>query len=101
MINGVVFPHVPGFGRGVDLVVELVSPRSNNLLHVVVSELAVVDHIVAKVKGVHLIRSDPLNHNRTCWLTAWIALPDRYVRAIGNAKLNCPLIVNLRRGEDS
>src|SRR6476660_7160016 len=45
MINGIVFPHVPGFGRSVDLVVELVSPRSNNLLHVVVSELAVVDHI--------------------------------------------------------
>src|SRR6478752_10670266 len=42
MINGIVFPHVPGFGRGVDLVVELVSARSNNLLHVVVSELAVV-----------------------------------------------------------
>src|SRR4029077_21228225 len=60
MINGVVFPHVPAFGGGVDLVVELVSPRSNNLLHVVVSELAVVDHIVAKVKGIHLIRRSVL-----------------------------------------
>ena len=101
MINGIVFPHVPAFGRGVDLVVELVSPGSNNLLHVVVSELAVVDHIVAKVKGIHLIRRSLLNHYRAGDLPTRIFLPDRNVGAVRDSCLNRPLIVDFRRREDS
>src|SRR4029453_18709034 len=88
MINGIVFPHVPGFGRGVDLVVELVSPRSNNLLYVIVSELAVVDHIVAKVKGIHLIRRSVLNHYRAGRLPTRVFLPDGNAGAGGEPALN-------------
>ena len=101
MINGIVFPHVPGFGRGVDLVVELVSPGSNNLLHVVVSELAVVDHIVARVKGIHLIRRSLLNHHRAGDLPTRVFLPDGDVGAVRDSCLNRPLIVDFRRREDS
>ena len=94
-------PHVPGFGRGVDFVVELVRPRSNDLLHVVVSELAVVEGIVAEINGIHLIRRSALNHHRAGRLPTRIFLPDRNVGTVGDSCLNCPLIVDLRRRENS
>ena len=42
MIDCVVHVHVPGLGRGIDFVVEFVRPGSDDLLQIVVTELAVV-----------------------------------------------------------
>ena len=49
MVDCIVHVHLPGFGRGIDLVVELVRPGSDNLLQIVVAELAVVEVVVARV----------------------------------------------------
>src|ERR1700737_3070815 len=98
---GVVLEHVPPLGRGINLVVELVRPGSNELLHVVVTKLAVVDHVIACVDRVHLVRGGPLHHDSASRLTARIILPDRNVRAVRNSSLDRPLIVDLRRGKDS
>ena len=46
---GVVHVHVEAFRGGVDLVVELVRPGSDDLLQIVVTELAVVKRVVARV----------------------------------------------------
>src|SRR6516165_1423853 len=68
MIDRVVFPHVPRLGRSVDLVVELVSPGSDDLLHVIVTEGSVVNHVVARIDRIHLVRRNPLHHTEpvTC-----------------------------------
>src|SRR6478752_2027990 len=60
----VIHIHVERFGRGVDLVVELVRPSSNDLLQIVVTELAVVKRVVASVDGIFLVWCCPLNHHR-------------------------------------
>ena len=98
---GIVHVHVPGFGSGVEVVVELVRPGSDDLLKIVVAELAVIKGVVAEVDGVILIRCSPLNHDRASRLVARIVLPQRYVHAVGDASLNRPLIVDLRGREDS
>src|SRR5690242_1430078 len=49
MTDRVVFPHIPGLGRSVDLVIKLVRPRADELLHVVVAPFAIINHVVAKV----------------------------------------------------
>src|SRR4030095_15560678 len=71
----VIHIHVEGFGRGVDLVVELVRPGSNDLLQIVVTEFAVVKRVVASVDGISLVSRCPLNHQCTCGLVPGIVLP--------------------------
>ena len=94
-VDCIVHVHVPGFGRGVDLVVELVRPGSDNLLQVVVAELAVVEVVVAGVNRIHLVWRNPLDHHRAGYLTARIFLPNGDVGAIRDSGLNRPLIVDL------
>src|SRR4029077_17005276 len=101
MADGVMFPHVPCLGGGKNFVVELVRPGSNELLHVVVAPLAVVNHVIAHVNRVHLVRRGPLHHHSAGWLTARILLPDGNVGAVGDSSLDRPLIVDLRCGENS
>ncbi len=93
--------HVPGLGRGIDFVVELVRPGSDNLLQIVVSEFAVIECVVARVDRIHLVGRRPLHHHSAGRLVAWILLPDGNVGAVGNAGLDRPLIVNFRRCENS
>ena len=45
MVYGVVHVHVPGFGRGIDFVVKLVCPGPDDLLQIVVAEVAVVEYV--------------------------------------------------------
>lgn len=56
MINRVSHEHVPRFRGSVDLVVELVCPGSNKLLHVVVTKFSVVNYVVARVDRIPLVR---------------------------------------------
>ncbi len=101
VIDCVVHVHVPGLGRGINLVVEFVRPGSDDLLEIVVTELAVVEVIVAGVNRIHLVRGSPLDHRRAGYLPARIILPKSDIGSIRNAKLNRPLIVNFRGRKDS
>ena len=101
MIDCIVHIHVPGFGRGINLVIKLVRPSANNLLEIVVAEFAVVEVIVAGVNRIHLVGRSPLDHRRAGYLPAGIILPKSDIGSIGNAKLKRPLIVEFSGGENS
>src|ERR1700680_988202 len=101
MICCVLHVHVPGLSRGINFVVELVRPCPDKLLQIVVAKLAVVETVGSSIDRVHLVRRSPLDHHCAGWLSPWIFLPNRDVGAVVYAGLNCPLIVNLRGGEDS
>ena len=90
----IVHVHVPRLGRGVDLLVKLVRPGSDDLLEIVVAELAVVKGVVAEIDRVLLIRRRPLDHDRSGRLIAGIVLPKRHVSAVGETGLNGPLVVD-------
>src|SRR6202048_1282317 len=92
----VVHVHVPGLGRRINLVVELVRPGSDNLLQVVVTEFSVIKGVVASIDGVHLVRRSPLDHDRAGRLISWIILPDGAVSAVGKAGLECSYVVYFR-----
>src|SRR4030081_195568 len=98
---GVVHVHVPGFGRGIDLVIELVRPGSDKLLQIVVTKVAVVKTVGSCIDRIHLVRCRPLDHDRAGYLAPWIFLPDGDIGSAIYAGLNCPLIVNLRCRKDS
>src|SRR3984893_19450862 len=92
----IVHVHVPGLGRGVDLVVELVRPGHNILLQVVVAELAVVETIGSCIDRMHLVRRGPLNHDCSGYLTPWVFLPNGELTAAVYAALYAPQSSNLR-----
>src|SRR5207237_10424101 len=87
---------VPGFSGGVNLVVELMRPGSDDLLQVVVTEFAIVEVVVAGINGIHLVRRGPLDHHCSGYLAPRILLPKSDVSSVRYAGLNRPLIVNLR-----
>jgi len=93
--------HVKRLRRGVDLVVELVRPGTDDLLEIVVPEFAVVKRVIADIERIRLTRRNPLNHHSTSRLVSGIFLPERNVRSIRKSKLNRPLLVQLRGREDS
>src|ERR1700730_9053399 len=97
----IVHVHVPGLGRGVDLVVELVRPGHNILLQIVVAELAVVETVGPSIDRIHLVRRGPLNHDCSGYLAPWVFLPNGDVSAAVYAGLYGPLIVNLRSRKNS
>ena len=101
MIDRVVHVHVPGFGRGIDVVVEFVRPSTNDLLEIVVAELAVVEVIVTSVNRIHLVRRSPLYHRSASYLSTGIFLPKSNIGPIRDTKLKRPLVVNFRCREDS
>ena len=49
---GVVHPHVEAFRCRIDFVAEFVRPGADDLLQVVVTELAVVKGVVTRIDGV-------------------------------------------------
>src|SRR5438270_7056708 len=61
MSLGVVHVHVQALSSSVDLVIKLVRPGSDDLLEIVVAELAVVKRVIARVDGISLIRRGPLD----------------------------------------
>src|SRR4051794_36187828 len=97
----VVHVHVEGFRGGIDLVVKLVSPGSDDLLQIVVAEIAVVKCVVSRVNGVLSVWRGPLNHRGARRLIARVLLPKRNVSSIREPELNRPLSVELRRRENS
>src|SRR5437899_5323683 len=101
MSLGVIHVHVQALSSGVDLVIKLVRPGSDDRLEIVVAELAVVKRVIARVDGISLIRRGPLDHNRAGWLIARIFLPKRDVGAVRDTGLNGPLIVDFRGRENS
>ena len=101
MVYGVVHVHVPGFSRGIDLVVKLVRPGPDVLLQIVVAEVALVETVIARVDGVHLVRRNPLDHHVTGHLSTRVILPDGDVRAAIYSSLNCPLSIEFGGRENS
>src|SRR5438552_7314369 len=98
---GIVHVHIEALSRGVDLVVELVRPGTDDLLKIVVAEFAVVKGVVAGVNGIVLVGRYPLDHDGAGGLITRISLPERDVGAVGNAGLNRPLIVKLSGRKNS
>src|SRR6516164_10065968 len=101
MIDRVFHEHVPGFGRAVDLIVELMRPSPDILLQIVVAKFRVVETVGSGVNGIHLVRRGVLDHYRASWLPPRITLPDCDVGTGVDSSLNRPLIVELRSSENS
>jgi len=97
----IIHVHVEALGRGVDLIVELVRPGPDDLLQIVVTELAVVKRVIASVDRIFLIWRCPLQHHRASGLISGIFLPKRDIGPVRQAELNCPLIVDLAGRENS
>jgi len=101
VIDRIFHVHVPSLGRAVDFVVKLVRPGADNLLEIVVAEFAVVERVVAGRRSNPSGSAPSIESSPSGWLIAGIFLPKRNIGSIGKPGLDRPLIVDLRRREDS
>src|SRR5262249_40368096 len=76
MVDCIVHVHIPSLGGGINRVVKLVCPGSDDLLQVIVAELPVIKVIVSHVDRIPLIRRSPLDHRSAGYLPARIVLPN-------------------------